>query len=41
MSRPDTAAQAIEWANTPRTCWYASSSGRIELACAGITENEA
>lgn len=34
MSRPDTAAQAIEWANAtpPRACWYTGSSGLIELA---------
>lgn len=32
MSRPATAAQAIEWANTPRVHWYISGSGRIELA---------
>lgn len=32
--RPDTAAQAIEWANAtpPRACWYSSECGSIELA---------
>lgn len=32
MTRPATAAQAIEWANTPDTRWYSSSCGRVELA---------
>lgn len=34
MMRPDTAAQAIEWANEtpPRAYWYSSSSGTIEMA---------
>jgi hypothetical protein len=32
MSRPDTMAQAIEWANAADTRWYSSSCGRIELA---------
>lgn len=29
-----TAVQAIEFANTPRVCWYSSSCGLIELAIA-------
>ncbi len=32
MTRPDTAAQAYDWANTPRMGWYHSGTGSIELA---------
>ncbi len=33
-TRPDNMAEAIAMANTPRVCWYTSSSGAIELAIA-------
>lgn len=32
MTRPETAAQAVEWANVERVCWYQTGSGKIELA---------
>lgn len=35
MTRPATAEQAYNWANTEPTFWFSTSSGRIELAILG------